>query len=686
MCIRKLILCKLSRVAESINRAYLLQFSDTDQIALDLSKTSLASIERDYFASGLFRSLRSIDLSRNGIGELTSDCFKGLEHLSELNMSNNVLEFLTADTFQHLLALEHLNLSANSIETIEPGAFRRLDKLQRLDLSSNRIQAIDSHTFQGLASHLNLLDLSNNVNLTMAHESAAPFRHMVDLTELRVCVNTTMCAEASFSGLSSLRRLQLHLDHSFDPSGGQLAAIFEDMTNLQALRLSSFKLIDVLDEAAAKGEPTIDRLFNLVTSLEIKLSSSAGSRKLATDSCCLRRFRKLRELRIVGWCRNYRDQPTDISAHLLANLSQLRSITIESVYQEGGHLAPALFDSTAGQQQLVEQLSLRSMALKSIPHLHLHAHLRELDLSSNKLTVLCEDQLADLTSLESLNLANNRLSEIQPGALRGLARLKELNMSKNNLSELDECMFADVPRLEKLNMSHNSLSLFPLRIFAPLTRLVDLDISFCKARVSILHGALFVAQRRCLRRLNMKMPRAECVLDASLFANMSCLETLVYSHNQTAATSSDLFVPLAATLTELEFSYGHKAGRDGALAMLKCLVNLRKLHLIGECMQSPDVSTLSCMRKLEHLHLTDPSPVSAKCVLYVDESKERNVIASMPSLRHLRVTNVGLQLIGNADDSSPVSTLEYSHPFLNFVVDFFVADSNYTCNKTEIAI
>ena len=107
--------------------------------------------------------------------------------------------------------------------------------------------------------------------------------------------------------------------------------------------------------------------------------------------------------------------------------------------------------------------------------------------------------------------------------------------------------------------------------------------------------------------------------------------------------------------------------------MLNCLVNLSELHLIGsdrKCMKLPDVSSLSHMTKLEYLHLTDLSPsASPSPVIYADESKERNVVASMPSLRHLRVTNVGLKLMENTIDSSAVSTLEYSHPFLNFVVD-----------------
>ena len=124
-------------------------------------------------------------------------------------------------------------------------------------------------------------------------------------------------------------------------------------------------------------------------------------------------------------------------------MSQLRSTTIQNVDQEGGHLAPSLFDSSE---------SSKLAALKNIQMPLFGGFLRDLNFSSNKLAMLRDDQFAALVDLESLNLPIKCLDNVSVGDFRGLARLRELNLSNNTLSQPDEHVFADLPTLEKLNM------------------------------------------------------------------------------------------------------------------------------------------------------------------------------------------------------------------------------------------
>ena len=530
--------------------------------------------------------------------------------------------------------LELLDLSANLFETIESSPFRHMWKLERLDLSANHIEAIDSDTFQGLF-HLNFLDLSSNHNMHMTNGSE-PFRYLTDLIELRVCMNKT-CANASFAGLSRLQRLQLHSADWLHPQPNRVVAIFEQMPSLRLLSLSSFKLIDTL----------VNQKTNMDDKKWLRLL-----------------FPRLLEVKIVDLCHTFHDNPTctHMFGHFLDNLPQLQSISIESVHQEGGQLAPGLFSESKSRRLVA--LSLKNMALANIRDLQ-YTHLRELDLSSNRLKLLREDQFAALVGLERLNLANNLLDRVTAGAFR---RLQELNLSRNTLYKLDECMFVDVPTLEKLNMSHNSALNFPRHIFAPLVDLIDLDISFSMGPVSVLHGDLLVKQTR-LRHLNAKIPRTQCVFEASLFANLSSLETLVYSHAKKVTSVENLFVPLAATLTELEFHYDNVSCPEVADGcMFKCMVNLRKLHLISESAQLPVESAFSCLSKLEHWHLSDPlKRYGVKRWEIEVNGPGRGALASMPSIKSFRVTNIAL--MHHAPDCGVLTPLEYSHPFLSFISD-----------------
>ena len=537
-----------------------------------------------------------------------------------------------------------------------------MEKLERLDLSANRLEEIDSHTFDGLV-HLGLLDLSGNVKMKIAQQSA-PFRHLTHLIDLSVCIGKETCFEQSFEDLFSVQRLQLHTDDSFVPERLHVVSIFEDMVNLRTLSLNSFKLIDVINDTMNydyDSDP-IARLVDQVHSLH--LTFSAGSKKLSrvfqptsSERARLRLFSNLQEVKLVGWCRNYHDNPTDISWRFFANLSQLRSVAIENIHQESKYLAPGLFESSESE---LSALSLKNMELKSIGSLTPCCYyLTELDLSTNELVTLDEGQFVGLGCLERLTLANNRLDHIPAGAFRGLDRLRELDVSINSLSQLDERVFVGMPALEKLNMSRNYASHFPPYIFASLTRLTHLDMSYSMGCVPILHADLFAQQTR-LRHLNMKIPRMPCVYADTLFAALSSLETLAYSHNQKQA-SVDLFAPLASTLTELVFSHG-RIGPDIGDGMLKHLVNLRKLHLIGEHVDELDVSALSHMTRLEYLHVTD---FSAEFVL--DITADGDAARLPTSLKHLHLSNI--DVVCYTSDAQHTDLLEYSHPLLHFILE-----------------
>ena len=78
--------------------------------------------------------------------------------------------------------------------------------------------------------------------------------------------------------------------------------------------------------------------------------------------------------------------------------------------------------------------------------------MEELNLSCNKLSVVCQDDFGCLANLELLRLNHNEIS-IQPKAFGNLRNLKQLSLDLNNLSAVSEENFANLANLEWLDLS-----------------------------------------------------------------------------------------------------------------------------------------------------------------------------------------------------------------------------------------
>nr|CAD7577784.1 unnamed protein product [Timema californicum] len=93
-------------------------------------------------------------------------------------------------------------------------------------------------------------------------------------------------------------------------------------------------------------------------------------------------------------------------------------------------------------------------SLAGPPFSHLYG-LENLILSWNRLTVLPEDTLANLTYLRVLDLSHNLLKELPRTLFQGTSRLQKLDLAFNGLSSLDPDMLKDLPNLDELHLSGN---------------------------------------------------------------------------------------------------------------------------------------------------------------------------------------------------------------------------------------
>ncbi|VDK66096.1 unnamed protein product [Onchocerca ochengi] len=124
-----------------------------------------------------------------------------------------------------------------------------------------------------------------------------------------------------------------------------------------------------------------------------------------------------------------------------------------------------------------------------------------LDLSSNRIAEIEEDNLLGLVSLTHLYLLNNSIYQVDMGTFEATPKLQELHLGKNLLIEVPlalgrlfklryldlsnnqisktyKFLFNKLPHLQTLNFRKNKLASIDSYIFSDMPRLIELDLSF----------------------------------------------------------------------------------------------------------------------------------------------------------------------------------------------------------------
>ncbi|XP_043494614.1 protein toll-like [Polistes fuscatus] len=120
----------------------------------------LKGLELHYFLSNL-EELEEVILSSNALVNLTENLFLGSSSLKFISLNYNILETLPQNIFRGLQYVEKLIINNNMIDTLPDGIFKDLKKLKLLDLSINRFVSISRYLFEGLTS-LTELNMERN--------------------------------------------------------------------------------------------------------------------------------------------------------------------------------------------------------------------------------------------------------------------------------------------------------------------------------------------------------------------------------------------------------------------------------------------------------------------------------------------------------------------------------------------
>ena len=105
---------------------------------IDVSGNKIKSIE-DNQLGRMFPKLSTLDLSRNMIKRLPSNCFINLNKLNNLNLARNWIGYIEESVFDNLKKLHNLNLGCNLLIFLDFRWFKYLASLHTISLADNKI-------------------------------------------------------------------------------------------------------------------------------------------------------------------------------------------------------------------------------------------------------------------------------------------------------------------------------------------------------------------------------------------------------------------------------------------------------------------------------------------------------------------------------------------------------------------
>ncbi len=115
-----------------------------------------------------------MDLGWNEFEAIEAGTFSEMTKLMELDMRHHLkLSMIRDGAFAGLHNLNRLNLTSNGLNNLTRDSFEGLKKLETLDLSHGQLESLSSDVFDEMAT-LRVLDLSNNLLRLVACWSIHP--------------------------------------------------------------------------------------------------------------------------------------------------------------------------------------------------------------------------------------------------------------------------------------------------------------------------------------------------------------------------------------------------------------------------------------------------------------------------------------------------------------------------------
>ena len=399
---------------------------------------------------------------------------------------------------------QNLNLDHNAISLIDEEAFRNTTALKYLYISHNMLVSLPP--IQDVADTLIKLKVTNN-QIQMIPELYFASCAMLKFFEIAVN-NLTMINERSFSGLVSLRVLNLRdnmIENTVDNIIWNLSTLIHlildnnNLTRLPSLAINRFpklrslsvadnKISDITENqmrdvhmvftlnishtlitnldfiSALNGIVDLDASNTAILFTETILENERRLRSVALSDIVLVTFplftASKRSLISLDLSRN---EIRCVDAHHLANMTNLRDL-----YLEHNNIAGFPDIGCKEGTNLVN------------PWDHLQfPNLKEIRLDNNQITKLQNDILKNMPNLKLLCASYNKIKLMPFLSVVG-ASLTHAYLSHNYIAHIEEEHIANLSNIQTLQLSHNEIRHLNLHILANLKSLKLLDLQHNK--------------------------------------------------------------------------------------------------------------------------------------------------------------------------------------------------------------
>ncbi|XP_040011763.1 leucine-rich repeat transmembrane neuronal protein 4 [Xiphias gladius] len=219
-----------------------------------------------------------------------------------------------------------------------------------------------------------------------------------------------------------------------------------------------------------------------------------------------------------------------------------------------------------------------------------------LSLRYNNLLVLLPYQFAHLNQLIWLYLDHNSIDAIDALAFHGVRRLKELILSSNKITHLHNNTFSAIPNLRNLDLSYNQLQSLQPGHFYGLRKLQNLHLRSNGLKQILIRTFL---ECRSLEFLDLGYNRLRS-LTRTTFLGLFKLKELHLEHNQFSRINFFIF-PRLTNLQALYLQWNRI--RSISQGVPWTWHKLQKLDLSGNDIQILDPAVFQCMPNLQILNL-----------------------------------------------------------------------------------
>ncbi|KAJ6642103.1 Leucine-rich repeat-containing protein 15, partial [Pseudolycoriella hygida] len=203
---------------------------------------------------------------------------------------------------------------------------------------------------------------------------------------------------------------------------------------------------------------------------------------------------------------------------------------LENVFLESNQLLQNLPGKLFHKNPQLELISFRNNSLKHIDEntFAFNDILREVSLSSNKLSHLPENLFKNNLQLEKLDVSQNLLQTLDESIFEFNGKLRQILLSSNRLELIPRRIFERNFELEALDLSENSLKKIDEKTFATNTKLRQLDLS--SNNLESLPGKLF-ENNSLLEIINLNKNFLKTIDERTFVTNSQLQVVMLFSNN-----------------------------------------------------------------------------------------------------------------------------------------------------------